>query len=155
MADYVPLWIALISAVTVLFGYTYERRKEREFELAKTRQELYVKLVAQLLENEDLGTIANDDQMATELKKKDSRKYLEYLAAQHPNYYQNLKVGQEISTLLSIYGDDAVVSGAAKYYRDGIDAGTSDITELILLLRKATFPGTSVKRDEIETMVLI
>jgi len=41
---FVPLIVAVISAAALLFGYMYEKDKEKEAEIRKTRQDIYSRL---------------------------------------------------------------------------------------------------------------
>ena len=49
MDSYIPLLAALASALALLAGYAYQKRKERQFEIQRTRQDIYTRLVKNLM----------------------------------------------------------------------------------------------------------
>ena len=77
----VTLLVAVISAAVALFGYFYEKRKERESVLATTRREIYQRLIKNLYQRETMNLLLNDPDIPSTQK---PEILYPYLAKNHP-----------------------------------------------------------------------
>ena len=154
----VPLIVAVLSAATILFGYIYQRNKEREFEIAKTRQEIYVRLVTNLSQKIELLRIAYDDPTMPKLTQANAQEVYRFIAKKYPELDKNFNESIKIQYLLVLYGDDAGIKAFAKFYRDSEAAlrpGSQvqpDKNELITELRRSIFPSTTVTAEDVRVL---
>lgn len=158
MADYLPLIIALISAVTVVFGYAYEKRKEREFELAKTRKEINKQLIDNLIGQFGMFEKIKSDPNLPSLTG-NIEKFYEFIAENYSELNQSMNETQKIQTMMSVYGTDDAIKAAADYRRQciefaqGVSAKQPDVANLILRLRQSLFQDTKVTSEEIRMLM--
>ena len=143
----VTLIVAIISAAVALYGYFYSKKKEREFALAKTRQEIYQILITNLSERIRLMNQLGQDSNFAHLQS--VQEQYAYIFKNNPELSKNFTEAFKINTMLCIYGTDDAVKAAAKFQRESAEYAQkirktpSDLPELVLTLRKNVFSGFS------------
>ena len=143
----VTLIVAIISAAVALYGYFYSKKKEREFALAKTRQEIYRQLINNLSERMKLMNELGQDSNIANLQS--IQELYAYIFKNNPELSKNITEAFKINTLLCIYGTDDSVKAAAKFQRESAEfvqklrQTPSDLPELVLTLRRNVFSGFS------------
>ncbi len=146
----VPLIVAIISAITLLAGYTYQKHKEKEAEIRKTRQEIYSRLVTCITKR-----FALFDRLEQSPAWKKARNYSEQynIMIRDPETSQNLAEQKEIATLLCLYGPDDAIKAYVDWLKGAWDASTKSSTsgnlgKLIIDLRKSIYPETNATADD-------
>lgn len=151
----IPLMTALISAVALLVGYGIQRYREREFELNKTRQDIYSRLIKNLSTRRKLLQHIEADPEWPKDTDAHMDRANELIDDKYPEYREVVTEGHELFTLVCIYcSDDAVKATAelAKYYlppRIIKDKTVSEIALYLYALRETLFPNTSITPDDI------
>ena len=160
MAKYVPLFAAIVSALVVLFGYVYERDKEREFEINRTRQEIYTRLVTNLMHKRDqVEKYHLNKKMPAEVSIENLPAVLELVATEYPELDSLFNEAREIMALLAIYGTDEAIEAVAEFYEKGVRSlqpGATvrpDVGILILELRRSLFSQTAVTGQQINLIL--
>ncbi len=154
--QYFPLLTAAISAIALLAGYSFQKRKERQFELLKTRQDIYSRLIKNLTLRRQLSTVASADaDWPKELRKEDLDSINKLIDERYPDLRRNLIEGHELFSLLCIYGSDAAVKATAQFadrHRLVGEGKVADVEIEVYLhaLRLSLFPDTSVTPNDIE-----
>lgn len=161
MTDFLPLIIAFITAITALFGYIYEKRKEREFQLRETRKDIHKQLIANFMEMQVLYGKANKDPDLPPFDSSNPNEHFSYIEVNHPKLWENIFKGKEIGALMSVYGTDESIKAVAEFWKQSIKFGQDNSSNLppnfqamILHLRQSLFPETTVTQDDILFMVL-
>lgn len=159
----VTLTVAVISAAVALYGYFHGKKKEREFSLAKTRQEIYQKLINNLYERVRLLNVLQHDPNVANLQSIEA--LYEYIFDTNPELAENITEMLKINTLLCIYGTDEAIKAASRYQLEsaevaqGLRQTPPDLSELVLTLRKNVFSGfsdmkhTRVSKEEITQLM--
>ncbi|HOO51791.1 MAG TPA: hypothetical protein PLK94_10940 [Alphaproteobacteria bacterium] len=143
----VTLLVAIISAAVALYGYFYTKKKEREFTLAKTRQEIYQLLITNLSERIRLMNQFGQDPNIANFRSIED--LYAYIFKNNPELSKNFTEAFQINTMLCIYGTDDAVRAAAKFQRESAEYAQqlrqmpSDLPKLVLTLRKNVFSGFS------------
>jgi hypothetical protein len=157
MSTFVPLIVAVISATTLLFGYIYQKHKERQFEINRTRQEIYTRLVRNLSEKLELFERLQDDpDMPEKATAENVEEVMKLIAKKYPELDKNFNEGREIMSLMALYATDDAIQACAQFYRESyasMQPGSEvrpDKNELILRLRKSIFPKTKVASEDIK-----
>ena len=157
------LLVAIISVAGTVYGYFYEKRKEREFSLASTRREIYQRLVKNLYERVALMKSLYQDPEAASMQTVEQLYGL--IANKHPDLWKNFTDALEINAMLCIYGTDPAVKMAALVQRQGaelmqgISKARPDFPALVLTLRKSVYgksrdmQNTMVTTDEINQLL--
>ena len=147
---FVPLIVAVISAAALLFGYMYEKDKEKEAEIRKTRQDIYSRLATNITQRIHLlDRIYKTPEWRN--AKNEQEQY--DVSIQDTALSKNLSDMKEIAALLCIYGPDDAIKAYANWLIAGYDPTrkadtSSDLGKLILALRKSIYPETSTTVDE-------
>lgn len=156
MQAYVPIIVASISALTVLIGYIFQKHREREFELNKTRQALYTRFVRNLSEKLDLfDKLRDDDDVPDGITQEDVGALMSLVAEKYPELDRNIKESVEIGALMALYASDDAIKSCATFYRTGWaslqpDSDSRPDKNLLLhQLRKSLFPHTKVSVEDI------
>lgn len=157
----VTLLVAVISAAVALYGYFYEKRKERESVLAATRREIYQRLINNLYQRQTLGLL-NSDPNVPSIQKPEV--LYPYLAKHHPDLWNNVMEALEINALLCIYGTDEAVKKAslfslqsANYFTNianNIPTEQSDLPDLpglVLTLRQSVYGNSHESKQTMVT----
>ena len=159
MNEYLPLIIALISATTVLVGYIYEKRKEREFQLRETRKEIHKELIANIIKKFALTEKLRTDLNAPQFTPQTIQEYYAFIESNHSELWKNIEDGVEIQALMSIYGTDEAIKATANFWHESIDVAQgvsntpANLPAMILKLRHSLFSDTSVTEDDIKFMI--
>ncbi len=159
MSTYFPVIVAFISMATLLFGYIYQKRKEREFEINRTRQEIYVRLIKNLSEKLDLFERLRDDpDMPEKVTTENVKELYRLIARNHPELDSNFNESREIMSLMALFGDDEAIKACAAFARDSYASlqpsseVIPDKNKLINELRKSIFHETKVTVEDIKLM---
>jgi hypothetical protein len=141
-----PLLAALISAGVILFGYVYQKNMEREAEVRKARQEIYVRLINNITQRMALlDRFAQRPGWKSTLS--DQEKY--ELALGIPGMRKNLAEQKNVGALLLMFGTDEGIREYANWLRgDGRDLG-----RLMLSLRKSIYPETRALREDANQVI--
>ncbi|MDE3088933.1 MAG: hypothetical protein KGJ80_06070, partial [Chloroflexota bacterium] len=112
MEKLVPLLTAIISATALLSGYMYQKRKEKDAEIRKTRQEIYSRLVTNSTKRIEL---LDRVQMSPEWQK--ARNYQEQyqITIKDADLPKNLSDQKEIAAFLCLYGTDDAIKAYASF----------------------------------------
>jgi len=109
----VPLIVAIISATALLGGYMYQKHKEREADIRKTRQEIYVEYL-NTLEIERLANTKEEASNDQKLGRKDRQK----IRAEAQRLWDKWELEKGAATnKLAIFGETAVVQALAEHWR--------------------------------------
>ncbi len=160
MSEYIPLIVALISAITVLCGYIHEKRKEREFQLRETRKEIHQKLIANLIEKNALYEKLMKDPDTPAFDPMNPMDHYNYIESHHTDLWDNLIEGMEIQALMSVYGSDEAIKATSNFWRASIAVAQGQSTErpslalMILELRRSLFADTSLSEEDIRFMLM-
>jgi len=154
--QYLPLLAALISAIALLAGYAFQKHKERQVELLKTRQSFYSRLMKNLtLRRQLLKVVYADADWSKELWEEDLDRMNKLIDEKYPEVRKNLIEGHELFSLLCIYGSDTAVKAAAQFasrhhlVSEG-KAADVEIEVFLHALRLSLFPDTTVTPNYIE-----
>jgi hypothetical protein len=143
----VTLIVAIISAAVALYGYFHSKKKEREFALAKTRQEIYQELVSNLYDRVRLLNALQQDPAVANLQSLEE--VYAYIFKNDPQLSRNITEMLKINTLLCIYGTDEAIRAAASFQRESAEVAQrlrqtpADLPGLVLTLRRNIFSGFS------------
>lgn len=160
--EYIALFVAFISALVAVFGYVYVKHKEREFELAKIRHDIYEKFISLLFERQRIIIPILED---PNCPKQPIEEFYRYAYTHYPKFTAHLAESLKVNTMLCIYGADNAVKAAASCMRDaalfaqGLSKAPPDIPALVLSLRrnlytkKSDLRNTTVMRDEIAQLM--
>lgn len=160
--EYITLFVAVISALSALYGYIYVKHKEREFELAKIRQDIYEKLISLYSQRDRSFSALLAD---TNAPKQSIPELYAYAHTHYPEFTAYISEYFKVNTLLCVYGPDDAVKAAAAFSHDaalfanGLSQGPPDIAALVLSLRKNVYSkqsdlrNTTVTRDEIAQLM--
>ncbi len=140
----VPLIVAIISATALLGGYMYQRQKEKEAEIRKTRQDIYSRLATNITQR--IGVLDRLEKSPAWNKARTYEEQYEVLV-KDPEALKNLSDQKEIAALLCMYGTDDAIKAYTNWLREGWDPNTNeaksaDLGKLILALRKSIYPET-------------
>lgn len=156
MQAYIPIIVAVISAITVLFGYLFQKHREREFELNKVRQELYMRFVCNLTEKFDLfDKIHAHESIPERITRKDVASLMELVADKYPELDRNFKESVEIGALMSLYASDDAIKACSIFFRTGWESLNPDSDSrpdkhlLLHQLRKSLYRRTKVSIEDI------
>ena len=146
----VPLLVAIISATALLFGYVYQKHKEKEAEIRKTRQEIYSRLVTNITKRIEL---LDRIQKSTEWQKASNYTEQYEVAIKDAEMAKSLTDQKEIAAFLCLYGTDDAIKAYTNYLKEGWDSKTQsgktpDLGKLILGLRKSIYPETQTTADD-------
>lgn len=153
--EYIPLIVALISAFMVVVGYALQKKKDREFEMDKTRKEIYIRLIKNLVEKLELFNRIKKNENIQRATIEDVDSFQNLIENKYPELDRNFKEFREIMTLMGIYASDEAINACVAFLRD---AGLSlqrdstvrpDSGELILKRRKSLLPRTKVNSQDI------
>ena len=159
MSVYVPIVIAIISALTAVAGYMYEKRKEREFQLRETRKNIHQQMIANLMEKSRMSEQVLKDPDAPEPSQENMIEYYNYIEKNHPDLWDNIFKGLEIQAMMSVYGTDETIKATADFYRESISFANKmspdppNMPAMILKLRKTLFANTQVTEEDIYFML--
>ncbi len=159
MSEYIPLIVALISAITVLCGYIHEKRKEREFQLRETRKEIHQKLIANVIEKNILYEKVMKDPNTPPFNPQIPLEHYNYIENNHEKLWDNLTKGMEIQAWMSMYGSDAAIKATSDFWRTSVAFSQQQSIEpaslalIILQLRKSLFADTAVSEEDIQFML--
>ena len=153
MNNLVPVLTAIISAVAVLWGYSYQKGKEADAEILKKRQEIYSNLITNITtRNSLLGYVvdsrayakaSNEEHEALRRKDPGSAKAhhdeMDALFDTNPALKENRNKRTEIVALLCLYGTDEAIKAYAGFSAKAIspNAQINDVGELIVALRRS------------------
>jgi hypothetical protein len=165
IASTVTLLVALLSAGVGIFGYLYQKRKEREFALATTRREIYEKLISSLTSRVNLlqKALSTDPDLGNQ----PVGQMYAGIAQRHPELWENIMKAIEINAMLCIYGTDPAVKKAASWSLEsaqlaqGSSQTAPDLPGLVLTLRKSVYgrsrelEHTTVTPEEIRQLLTI
>lgn len=151
--DLVPVLTAVISALALLIGYSYQKGKEADAEILKKRQEIYSKLISNITDrNSLLGHVLDSKEysQASEnereaLRHNDlnaanaNREQMNDLFAKDPALIENRNRRTEIVALMCLYGTDEAIKAYTDFSAKAIspNAQVEDVGELIVALRKS------------------
>jgi hypothetical protein len=153
LEKFVPLATAIISAAALLGGYTYQKNKEKEAEIRKTRQEIYSRLITNITKRaEFLDRI----EMLPEWKKARSYEEQYLVAIKDPELSKNISDQKEIAAFLCLYGTDDAIKAYVNYLEEGFALTSArhpaaegpELGTLILALRKSIYEETSITSGE-------
>lgn len=159
---YITLLVAVISALSALYGYIYVKHKDREFELAKIRRDIYEKFISLYFQNQRIFAPLLADPNAP---KQSIAELYAYAYTHHPEFTAHMSDYLKVNTLLCVYGPDDAVKAAALFSREaallaqGLSQASPDIAALVLSLRKNIYTkqsnlrNTTVTRDEIAQLM--
>ena len=160
MSKYVPLLAAIVTAFVVLFGYIYDRDKEREFEINRTRQDIHTRLVSNLMRKFDqLEKLHGDKRMPAQVSSENASAVLELVATEYPELDSLFNEAREIMALLAIYGTDEAIEAVAEFYERGAESlqpgatARPDVGVLILELRRSLFSQTAITSQQINLIL--
>lgn len=160
--EYITLFVAVISALSALYGYIYVKRKEREFELAKIRQDIYEKFISLYYQGQRIFAALLAD---TNAPKQPIAELYAYAHTHYPEFTAHISEYLKVNTLLCVYGPDDAVKASAAFSREaalfaqGLSQSPPDIAALVLSLRKNVYSkqsnlrNTTVTRDEIAQLM--
>jgi hypothetical protein len=151
LEKFVPLATAIISAAALLGGYIYQKDKEKQADIRKTRQEIYSRLITNITQR-----IHFLDRIQQLPEVQEAKGYEEqYLVAiKDPELSQNVSDQKEIAALLCLYGTDDAIKAYVNYLAEGFTeymhprAKTADLGTLILALRKSIYEETRITSGE-------
>jgi hypothetical protein len=155
MDSYIPIIVALVSAIALVSGYAYQKKKERDFEISKTRKEIYKRLIRNLSERFMMHrTIRKEENLKERLTDNEALKFIEMTYEKYPGLTANLKDYNEIMALLYVYGTDDAIKACYDFHMDNIKSirdpdVTADPEKLIIRLRKSLFKRTKVTEEDI------
>lgn len=155
MGKAVPLITAIISAITILTGYMYQKHEEREAEIRKTRQEIYSHLIINFTDRIEL---LNQIQQSSDWQNAKNYQEQYQIAMQRPELSKNIKEQRKIATFLSLYGTDDAIQAYANFLKEGWDnnsqcAQNADWGKLIQGLRKSIYPNSDISSDDINLVI--
>ena len=160
MTKYIPLVVAVISAVVILFGYVYEKDKEREFQVRRTQQEIYTRLITNLTTKlKHIDRLELDPRMPKRVTSENVGEVQKLIANSYPELQASINEAREIMALLSVYGTDKAIEASARFYQKSLSsmqpgsAEAPDPGQLILELRRSLFKDTRVKAEDINLLL--
>lgn len=153
--NFVPLLTAMISATALLGGYMYQKHKEKEAEIRKTRQEIYSRLGTNLIKRIEL--LAHI-QMSPEWQQAKNYQEQYQVVIKDAELSKNLSDQKEIATFLCLYGTDEAINAYANFLKEGWDpekhsAKTPDVGKLVLGLRKSIYSQTDVTAGDANLVI--
>lgn len=161
MRRYAPLVAAVLSAAVILFGYVYEKDKEREFQIRRTQQEIYTRLITNLIIKQDhLDRLKKTEpRMPHHVTRENIGEVQKLIANSYPELQALIYESREIMALLSVYGTDKAIEASVRFYLKGISSMEPGATErpnpgqFILELRRSLFKDTRVKAEDINIII--
>ena len=154
--SYLSLLAVIFPALVVLFGYVYQKRCEKEFEINKKRQEIYTRVIENFVEKlELLDRLRDDPDMPDRATTENVDQIMGMIRTKHHDLDANFNRGREIMSLLTLYGSDKAIKACADFYRSSyasMQPGSEvrpDKNEFIRQLRKSLFPATLVSAEDI------
>lgn len=153
-----PLLAAVISAVALLAGYSYQKRLERGEEVRKTRQEIYSRLIGNLTERNTIlgGLLDRSPEYAKARPEERSEVERKLWAAGQltdPTLSKNEGERTEIVASLCLYGTDEAIHAYAKYARANMEGKGGDLGELVTDLRHSIYKETRIAADEADLSI--
>jgi len=160
MAKYVPLFAAVLSAVVLLFGYVYDKRKQREFEVTKQRQEVYERLIRNATSKlQESRRLLADSRMPKRVTEQNQSQVQALIKSSYPKLQALMDETPGIMAFLAVYGTDQAIKAVARFYREGLESikpgssVTPDVGKLMLDLRRSLFADTKVTAKDINLIL--
>lgn len=160
MAKFVPLIAAIVTGAVLLFGYIYESEKKREFEITQKQQEIYTRLIENLItKDEYFDQLRDDPQFAERVTSENVAQFYAIIDEDYPDLKAAMDETREIMALLALYGTDEAIEAVANYYESGIASMEPESRvapnagQLIADLRRSLFPGTQVEAYNINLIM--
>jgi len=151
-----PILAAVISALALIGGYIYQRRKEQEAEIRRVRQDIYSRLCINLMRRVDaMDRVARVADWPAPDDPEYMKKSYELVMAD-PECRANLAEGRELTASLALYGTDDAIRAYVHWIRQGWayankrSSRDPDTGQLIQALRKSVYPRTRIRADEID-----
>jgi len=161
MDSYIPLLAALVSALALLAGYAYQKRKERQFEIQCTRQDIYTRLIKNLMTKlvlfEQLRRQETDP--PTRVTREHLPQLTELIRTKYPELQRAFNEAREIGALMAMYGTDEAIKAYSVFQMQSGEAlnpdtqVTPDPAKLILELRISLFRTTVTTRQEVKSLI--
>ena len=169
---HVPIVVACIAVLGVmftagvtLFGYHFQKEKERAFELEKTQTEVYQRLTANIVQKHYLLVEAGKKEALSKppTNGSDSRLRIMEHIDRYPELARNIREYNEITFSLSIYAPDRAVKAYAELSREMKDivkdivgkkpTNTLHLAKLTFELRRTVLPSTKVTEQDIKDIL--
>ena len=154
------VFTAILSALVILIGYVYEKRKERQFELDKTRQNIYTRLIINISEQIELFELMREDEdMPKKITKENLNEVMAIIKERYPKLNEKFNIGREIMSLMAIYADDAAVLACAEFYKKSLSSmqpgshDHPDISKLMEGLRKTIYRNSKITNEDIQIII--
>jgi hypothetical protein len=150
LKNWLPVFVAVISAIGVLVGYGFQKNLEWNVEIRTTRQEIYSRLIANITErNMLLGRL----EQSPELLKADARQrpQLEMqMQLKNVELARNEGRRTEVIASLCLYGTDEAIDAYAKYAEAELNntGEGGNLGELITVLRRSIYKTSRISADE-------
>ncbi|HXH14354.1 MAG TPA: hypothetical protein VNP04_31900 [Alphaproteobacteria bacterium] len=159
MKDLIPIVVALISASALLLGYVIQKKKEREFELNKVRQEIYMRLIKNILAKVVMLEDAFRKGIFTEITQDNEPEVLNKIAEELPDVEKNLNEDREIMAMMAVYATDEAIKACVQYYQENWAAmkkgstARSTLGNLLSNVRRSIFIESSVTGRDIDILL--
>lgn len=160
MTAFIPVIVAVISAAAILLGYAYQKRKQREFEIHKTRQEIYTRLIKNLTTKLDLfERVRKDPEMPERVTFDNLDGAMQIIEHRYPELDQAFKESREIMALMALYATDDALKASVEFYRQSYASLNGDSNlgadkgQFIQAMRRSLFPNTTVTSEEINLLM--
>lgn len=161
MTSFIPLFAAIISALVILYGYVYQKKKERDASINETRKELYNRLIQNLSERLDMFEIIlqTDEEIVRSLKSGDFFALSKVFPKRFTEFDDNLNKGREILSLISLYGSDEAIKVCVEFFEqftNSLKSGQGIIFDkglLLLNLRRSIYPKTKISPNDINLLI--
>lgn len=156
----IPIIVAVISASVVLYGYIWEKEKERDFQIKQTQQEIYTRLIKNLTNKlKYIDRLRRDKRIPSRVTSDNLEEVQKLIADNSPDLEKYFSEAREIMALLSIYGTDDAIKSVVDFYSALAESMQPDSKrrpnpgQLILNLRRTLFPDTTVMPEDINLII--
>lgn len=149
----IAVLVAVIGAFVTIGGYIWEKNKERESDLRKTRLEIHKDVIDNLYALLELESKILSNPGAPNIKA--GKEWDEYVSKNHDIISKVLHNLNQSLTMLSVYGTDKAISAVAKFRNDAKalfsnkTTANPDLAQMVLELRMTLFPETEIRREQV------
>ena len=149
----IAVLVAVIRALATICGYIWEKNRERESDLRKTRLGIHKDVINDLYTLFELEARILSNPEAPSIKA--GEEWDMYVSQNHEVISKIMRNLNQSLTMLSVYGTDKAISAVAKFRNDAKALFSNkttmnpDLAQMILELRMTLFPDTEIRREQV------